>query len=100
MAGGKINEKQVDQDIEQIRKIREMAWHRSPENLLALSERLQVILLTEDVPRRRRQVYRALIDYFEDVLEERIEKDDDTDAIKVRRTAGAYLRGILKTLDK
>ena len=99
MTGRKIDEKQVDRDIAQIAAIRDMAWQRSPENLLALSERLQVILLTEDVPRRRRQVYRALIDYFEDVLEERIEKDDDTDAQKVRRTAGAYLRNILKSLD-
>jgi len=99
LTGRKIDEKQVDRDIAQIAAIRDMAWQRSPENLLALSERLQVILLTEDVPRRRRQVYRALIDYFEDVLEERIEKDDDTDAQKVRRTAGAYLRNILKSLD-
>jgi cytochrome P450 len=99
LTGRKIDEKQVDRDIEQIRTIRDMAWQRSPENLLALSERLQVILLTEDVPRRRRQVYRALIDYFEDVLEERIEKDDDTDAKKVRRTAGTYLKNILKALD-
>lgn len=99
MTGRKIDEKQVDRDVAQIATIRDMAWQRSPENLLALSERLQVILLTEDVPRRRRQVYRALIDYFEDVLEERIEKDDDTDAKKVRRTAGAYLKNILKSLD-
>lgn len=99
MTGRKIDEKQVDRDVAQIATIRDMAWQRSPENLLALSERLQVILLTEDVPRRRRQVYRALIDYFEDVLEERIEKDDDTDATKVRRTAGAYLKNILKSLD-
>ena len=94
-----IDEEQIDRDIEHIRELRDMAWQRSPQNLLALTERLQVILLTEDVPRRRRQVYRALIDYFEDVLEERIEKDDDTDGDKVRRTAGAYLKDILKALD-
>ena len=87
-------------DVEDIAKIRKMAWQRSPANLLALTERLQVILLTEDVPRRRRRVYRSIIDYFEDVLEERIAKDDETDGEQVRRSAGAYLREILKTLEK
>ncbi len=100
MTSTAIDEDQVDRDVEDIAKIRKMAWQRSPANLLALTERLQVILLTEDVPRRRRRVYRSIIDYFEDVLEERIAKDDETDGEQVRRSAGAYLREILKTLEK
>ncbi len=99
MANANINENQVEQDLDQIAKIREIAWQRSPENLLALKERLQVKLLTDDIPRRRRRVYRSIIDYFEEVLEERIAKDNSTDRAKVRRTGASYLRDFLKTLD-
>tara|TARA_R110000868_G_scaffold100722_6_gene277130 strand:- start:11754 stop:12095 length:342 start_codon:yes stop_codon:yes gene_type:complete len=94
-----INQALVEQDLDQIAKIREIAWQRSPENLLALMERLQVKLLTDDMPRRRRRVYRSIIDYFEDVLEERIEKDESKDRAKVRRTGASYLRGFLKSMD-
>lgn len=99
MANDRINEQQIEADLEVIGKIRTMAWQRDPHSLLALSERLQAKLLVEDLPRRQRQVYRAIIDYFEDVLEERIEMDDATDRTQVRRTVGAYVRNFLKSLD-
>jgi len=99
LAHGHIDPKQVDSDLEQIAKIRDMAWQRTPENLIALNERLQVKLMTEDIPRRRRNVYRSIIDYFEDVLEERIAKDDTVDNGQVRRTGVTYLRKFLNSLD-
>lgn len=99
MANANVNEKQVDLDFEQIERIREIAWQRDPATLLALTERMQVQLITDNVPRRRRRMHRAIIDYFEDVLEERIEKDVKADGDEIRRTAGAYLRNLLKSLD-
>ena len=100
MAGYQINEKQVEEDLDMLGKIRSIAWQRNPETLLALIERLQVKLVVEDLPRRQRQVYRAVIDYFESVLEERIEKDEKTDREKVRRTARDYVRAFLKSFDE
>ena len=100
MTTDRVNEQQVEADLEAIGKIRNIAWQRSPQTLLAISERLQVKLIVEDLPRRQRQVYRAIIDYFEDVLEQRVEQDEATDRAEVRRTAGAYVRDFLKSLDK
>lgn len=99
MANERVNEQQIEADLELIGKIRGIAWQRNPQTLLALSERLQVKLIVEDLPRRQRQVYRAIIDYFEDVLEQRVEQDEATDRDQVRRTAGAYVRDFLKSLD-
>lgn len=99
MANDRVNEEVVEKDLEMLANIRSIAWQRNPQNLLALIERLQVKLIVEDLSRRQRQVYRAIIDYFEDVLEERIDKDEYTDRHKVRRTAGSYVRNFLKSLD-
>jgi hypothetical protein len=99
MANGRIDENQVEMDLAHIGKIRDIAWQRSPQTLLAIIERLQVNLTLEDMPRRRRQMHRGIIDYFEDVLEERIERDDNTDRSEVRREASSYLRDFLKSLN-
>ncbi len=99
MATDRINLEQVERDLELIADIRRMAWQRSPQNLLALIEGLQVKLLVENISRRQRQVFRAIIDYFEDVLEERIEKDEKVDGDEVRRSAYDYVRNLLKGLD-
>ena len=98
MAEPRIDEAQIERDMELLGKIRGIPWQRNPQTLLALIERLQVKLLVEDLSRRQRQVYRAIIDYFEDVLEERIEKDDDVDGEEVRRSAYTYVRNLLKGL--
>ncbi|MFT5487547.1 MAG: hypothetical protein ACI9JL_004567 [Paracoccaceae bacterium] len=99
LANDRIDEKQVDTDLGQIGKIREIAWQRNPQTLLAIIERMQVNLVLEDMPRRRRQMHRAIIDYFEDVLEERIERDANTDREQVRGEGSSYLRGFLKSLN-
>lgn len=99
MTNNSVDEQQVEDDLEQIAKIRSIAWQRKPENLLALIEAIQVKLLMEDISRRQRQVYRTIIDYFEDVLEERIEKDDNTKLSEVRESVSGYIRNVLKSLD-
>ena len=99
MQTDRVDEGQVERDLELIAQIRRMAWQRNPPTLLALIEGLQVKLLLEDISRRQRQMYRAIIEYYEDVLEERIEKDDDVDGDEVRRTASSYIRNLLKALD-
>jgi len=99
MTNNSVDEQQVEDDLEQIAKIRSIAWQRKPENLLALIEAIQLKLLMEDISRRQRQVYRTIIDYFEDVLEERIEKDDNTKLSEVRESVSGYIRNVLKSLD-
>jgi hypothetical protein len=98
MTNNSVDEQQVEDDLEQIAKIRSIAWQRKPENLLALIEAIQLKLLMEDISRRQRQVYRTIIDYFEDVLEERIEKDDNTKLSEVRESVSGYIRNVLKSL--
>lgn len=99
MSNGPINEAQVERDLETIGSIRDMAWQRSPETLLALIDRLRVKLIVEDISRRQRHVYRTIIDYFEDVLEERFDKEKNARREPARRTARAYVRDFLKSLD-
>lgn len=100
MAKDRIDEKQVDLDLKQIEKFRNIAWQRNPQTLLALIERLKVTLLLEKMPRRRRNVYRAIIDYYEDVLEERVDKDDDVEGAQVQHEGASYLRKLLKSLNE
>ena len=94
-----INEEQVERDLAMLGNIRSLAWQRSPANLLALIDRLRVKLMVEDISRRQRHVYRAVIDYFEDVLEERFKQEKNADPKNVRRSARAYVRDILKSFD-
>lgn len=95
-----INEAQVEKDLATLANIRNLAWQRSPANLLALIDRLRVKLMIEDISRRQRRVYRAIIDYYEDILEQRIKEEKDTDPGKIRRSATAYVRDLLKSLDE
>ena len=99
MAVDRLDEEQIESDLELIGRIRDIAWQRNPKTLLALIERLQVYLLVEDISRRHRRVYRAIIDYFEDILEDRIEKDENVDRDLVRRSVNDYIRDLLKSLD-
>lgn len=94
-----INEEQVERDMATLANIRSLAWQRSPTNLLALIDRLRVKLMIEDISRRQRRVYRAIIDYYEDILEERFKKEETADPQKARRSATAYVRDLLKSLD-
>lgn len=99
MPDDKVDEAQLERDLKLIAGIRAIAWQRSPANLLALLDRLRVMLLIEDITRRQRRVYRTIIDYLEDVLEERLEKHEKADRAQARRTASAYLRDLLKSLE-
>lgn len=73
------------------------AWHADPAEVQALIDRLSVESFIDKVSRPRRQVYRALIDYLENALEER----EDADPEKERKRAGrqSYLQRLIKGLD-
>lgn len=91
-----VDEMQVDRDFASIGEIRRIAWQRSPQDVMALADRLRVTLMTETMPRRRRRLYRALIDYFEDVLDDRFEAEADSDRGTARRSALEYVRDMLR----
>ena len=99
MTKGVIDERQVDRDFHAISEIRRIAWQRDPVDVIALIERLRVHLMIEDMPRRRRRMYRALIDYFEDVMEDRFEKEGHADRRTARCSALEYVRDIIKGID-
>ena len=71
VSSGEVGESQVDLDIDTIGPLREIAWKRSHANVQALIDRLQARIYTIKMPKRRRRPYRALIDYYEEVLEAR-----------------------------
>lgn len=73
------------------------AWHSDPAEVQALIDRLAVESLIDKVSRPRRQVYRALIDYLENALEDR----EDADPEEERKRSGrqSYLQRLIKGLD-
>lgn len=94
-----LDEAQIERDLKTLSAIRDIAWQRSPETLLGLIDRIRVKLIVDDIPRRQRRVYRTIIDYFEDVLDERFDKETHTRREPARRTARAYVRDFLKSLE-
>lgn len=91
-----VDEDQVQRDFDTISEIRRIAWQRKPEDVMALADRLRVVLMTEILPRRRRRLYRALIDYFDDVLDDRFEAEAGADRHTARRSALEYVRDMLR----
>ncbi|MEX2455104.1 MAG: hypothetical protein WD470_10390 [Rhodospirillaceae bacterium] len=99
MKNGGIDEAQIERDFNTVGEIRRIAWQRDPADVMALIERLRVQMMVEDMPRRRRRLYRSLIDYFEEVLDDRFEKDGNTDRPAARRSVREYVRDILRGMD-
>jgi hypothetical protein len=95
----KINEGQVDRDFAAIDEIRWIAWQRNPQDVAALCDRLRVMLMTTDLPKRRRRLYRALIDYYDEVLDERLDAEGMPSRGDLRQSALNYVRDILKSSD-
>lgn len=96
MSPNKVNEEQVETDFQTIARIRNIAWQRHPEDVMALSDRLCVQMMTDVMPKRRRRLYRALVDYFEEVLEERFETEKDSRPEEARQTALNYVRQLIR----
>ena len=96
---GRVDEDQVERDVKAITQIRNIAWQRNPQDVMALINRLRVQLMVEELPRRRRRYIRALIEYYEDVLEERLAKMTSPDSGRIRRSAVQYLRDFIKGME-
>lgn len=96
MSRSAVDEKQVERDFGTVSEIRRIAWQRAPQDVLALADRLRVQLMTEEMPKRRRRLYRSLIDYFDEVLEERFEAEPDANRKTARRSALDYVRDIIR----
>lgn len=93
-----IDEALVDRDLEMIERVMRFPWHRDLKHVEALTERLRVELIVRELRGSQKQLYRAIIDRFEDVLEERYEKEDE-DRDKLRRSVLAYVRSLWSGLD-
>ena len=100
MSMAPVNEGQVERDFHTIGEIRRIAWQRNTSDVMALIERLRVQLIVEDMPRRRRRLVRSLIDYFEEVLDERFESEGGHDRKSARKSALEYVRDIIKGIDE
>ncbi len=87
----------AEKRLENLKVLLGSAWHSDPAEVQALIDRLSVETFVDKVSHPRRQVYRALIDYLENALEER----EDADPEKERKRAGrqTYLQRLIRGLD-
>lgn len=89
-----VDEERVEADFESFAKLTRLAWSRDLAHVEALIERLRVEVIMAPMQRGRKQLYRAAIDYFDDVLDERYEKAG-LDREGSRQSAVAYLKRLL-----
>ncbi len=87
----------AEKKLDAIKALLGSAWHSEPAEIQALIDRLSVETFVDKVSRPRREVYRALIDYMENALEER----EDADPEEERKRAGrqTYLQRLIKGLE-
>ena len=95
--GKQVDEQKVEQDLESLERFCRTAWQSDLQNVEALIERLQVEMIVQRYPRRKKAIYRAVIDYMEDVLDRRYEKADD-DRDTVRQGVLDYVSELIKGL--
>lgn len=92
-----IREEKVEQDIALLERVCQTAWQRDIATVEGLVERMRVELIIKTFPRRKRAVYHALIEYMEDVLEQRYENTEH-DRETVRRTVLNYISRLMQGL--
>lgn len=87
----------AERRLESLKNLLGTAWRSDPAEVQALIDRLSVETFVDKISKPRRQVYRALIDYMENALEER----EDADPEEIRKRAGrqSYLQRLIKRLD-
>ncbi|WP_416900026.1 MAG: hypothetical protein ACMVY4_10130 [Minwuia sp.] len=68
-------EDKVEKEFDKLKLFLALAWRENPVFVQMMIDRLSVENLTADVTRPRRQIYRTIIDYLEDALEERTDAD-------------------------
>ncbi|MDF1720145.1 MAG: hypothetical protein P1U65_05700 [Minwuia sp.] len=87
----------AEKRLDTIKSILGSAWRSDPVEVQVLIDRLTVETLVDKISKPRRQVYRALIDYLEDALEER--EDADPEEVRQRTGRQSYLQRLIKGLD-
>lgn len=87
----------AERRLESLKNLLGTAWRSDPAEVQALIDRLSVETFVDKISKPRRQVYRALIDYMENALEER----EDADPEEIRKRAGrqSYIQRLIKGLD-
>ena len=75
--GRQLNGQKAEQNLESLKRFCGTAWQSDLQNVEALIERLQIEMIVQRYPRRKKAIYRAVIDCMEDVLERRYEKTSD-----------------------
>jgi len=96
----RVNAAQVEHDLAQIDNIRRLAWQRSPADVQALIDRLRIMLLVQHHPRKRRHFYRAVTDFLEESLEERLAGQGNIDEAQTRSSVVSYLKEMLQGMDE
>ena len=86
----------AERRLESLKNLLGTAWRSDPAEVQALIDRLSVETFVDKISKPRRQVYRALIDYMENALEER----EDADPEEIRKRAGrqSYIQRLIKGL--
>jgi dGTP triphosphohydrolase len=91
----KVNEQNVERDFELLKRFTQCAWQRDLAHVEALIDRIRVEMMIEPLTRRRKAYYRAVIDFLEDVVEERYEKERKN-RHETRRSVLDYVKGMIE----
>lgn len=91
------NEAEVERAHDMLLKFISMARQLRPVDGEALINRLRVDLMINDFSRERRRLYRSAIDYFEDILDERLSKVPETRA-DTKRATRSYITRFLEAV--
>ncbi|WP_417518067.1 hypothetical protein [Minwuia sp.] len=87
-------EDHVEKEFDKLKLLLALAWRENPAFVQALADRLSVESITGDASRPRKRVYRAMVDFLEDALEER----EDASLKTERKRAGrrSYLQRLFE----
>lgn len=93
LAAREALEDKVEEELSRLKRTLSLAWRENPAFVQAFADRLKVENLTSDPTKARRDVYRAVADYFENAIEER----EDADRNRERNRSGrrSYLKRLL-----
>lgn len=93
-----VNDQHIEELFESIKKTAALARREELRDVEALIERIRVAMMIEPLSRPRKALYRAIIDYYEDILEERYDQAEHERGA-ARRSVVDYFKRLADSLD-
>jgi len=93
-----LDEPHIEKQFKQLKHFADGVWHTDLTNVEAIVERIRLELIIEQVRNPRKTFYRAVIDYLEDVVDERYKKENKNPEAS-RRSVREYIKSFLDGTD-